>query len=112
MVDKSKTQSDKSKERFKRRSKYQGNITLRDLDLSKFYVDDLVVATAKVGDYYDTVAFQGVLLRCRDLVKASPKHILTQQIIIKAVGQAIDESDLLVNCNCRRLHVPLCILRN
>lgn len=100
MVDKSKHQSDKSKERYKRRTHYQGNISLRDIDFSKFYTDDILVATAKVGDYYNTVAFQGVILRMRDLVKKSSKHVLTQQMIIKAVSSAIDDSDLLVNCNC------------
>lgn len=100
MVDKSRHQSDKSKARYKRRSHYQGNISLRDVDFSKFYTDDLLVATAKVGDYYCTIAFQGVLLRARDLVKKSPKHVLTQQIIIKSVSSAIDDSDLLINCNC------------
>lgn len=100
MVDKSKKQSDKSKERYKRRTRYQGNIILRDVDLSRFYTDDLIVATARIGDYFDTVAFQGVILRMKDLVEKSPKHILTQQIIIKAVSQAIDESDILVNCDC------------
>lgn len=100
IVDKSKNQSQKSKERFKKRTHYQGNLMIRDINLDRFFSDDLIVATAKVGDYFATVAFQGVLSRILDLVKGSKNHTLVQKLIIKAVSQVIDDSDLLINCDC------------
>lgn len=100
MLDKSKHQSQQSKARFKRRTRYQGNISLRDADFSRFYTDDLIVSTFNVKEYNDTIAFQGILARIREMVERDSRHLLTQKTILSAVSKAVDDSDLLVSCSC------------
>lgn len=95
MVGKTKVQSP---QRFNKRLHYHAKGF--DIDFERLLKSDFIVANIAVGDYICTIAFKGVLSKLADLVEKTPKHYANIQMVIKALNQSIDETDLLVNCTC------------
>lgn len=85
--------------RYDRRKGYKPD-NFMGTDVSQLFSNDVLICPVPVGKYVSTVAFQGVLLRLRELIEQAPKHNLTLQMVIKAVARAIDSSDILVDCTC------------
>lgn len=85
--------------RYDRRRNYKPD-NFMGTDVSQLFSNDVLVCPVPIGSYVTTVAFQGVLLRLKELLEQAPKHNLTLQMVIKAISRAIDSSDILVDCTC------------
>lgn len=96
LVGKTKAQSP---ERFNKRLSYKP-LGFNNIDFNKLMSDDLLVANIPIGDYISTVAFKGVMKQLLDVVQRQPRPNITLQSVIRALGQAIDKTDVLVNCTC------------
>lgn len=96
MVGKTKSQSP---DRYAKRIGYRVN-SYSGIDPDRLLEDDLLVAQVKVGDYYCTIAYKGVLENLYDIVRKQPKHNVTLQSVIRAVTKSIDKTDVLVDCTC------------
>ena len=95
MVGKTKVQSP---DRYNKRLHYHA--TGYDIDFEKLLSSDFIVAKIDVGDYICTVAYKGVLSKLVDIVEKTPRHYSNLQAVIKALNQSIDETDILIDCDC------------
>lgn len=97
LVGKTRKQSPK---RYARRLGYHARVYSSNVDIDKFLKHDMAVIEVPVGNYICTIAFRGIIHKLIDVVKHQPKGNITLQSVIKAVNKAVDETDVLVDCEC------------
>lgn len=85
--------------RYNKRVRYSAN-EYKGIDVSELLSDDMLVSKVRVKDYICTIAFEGVLHNVLNVVSRQPKHNVTLQSVIRALNQAIDKTDILVDCSC------------
>ena len=96
LVGKSKSQSP---DRFNRRLGYHPK-SYKGIDVERLLDDDIIVIKVPVGDYMCTVAYKGVLRHLTDVINKQPTPNVTLQSVIKALSDAFDDTDILVDCTC------------
>lgn len=85
--------------RYNKRLSYRAS-QYKGIDVKKLIENDELVTVVKVGDYDCTIAFQGVLDTLVSVLKLQPRPNVTLQAIIRTLNRAIDNTDLLVDCEC------------
>lgn len=96
LVGKSKSQSP---DRFNRRIGYHPK-SYKGIDVERLLKDDIIIIKVPVGDYICTIAYKGVLEHLKDVISKQPKPRVTLQSVIKALSEAYDDTDILVDCTC------------
>lgn len=100
LIKKSKLQSP---ERILRSKKYSAK-DFREVDFKKLFETDTFVWNAQVGDYIVTISFEGPFEELKWYVKSmrGPNRVnrLTQNIVAKALSNALDVEDIKVRCSC------------
>lgn len=89
-----------SPKRYARRLGYHARAYSSYVDNDKFLKHDMAVIEVPVGDYICTIAFRGIIHKLIDVVKHQPNGNITLQSVIKAINKAVDETDVLVDCEC------------
>lgn len=96
LVGKTKVQSP---DRYNKRLGYRASSN-SDIDIDSLISKDILVAKVHVGNYICTVAYNGIIKQLLDVISRQPKPNVTLQSVIKAISQAIDKTDILVDCSC------------
>lgn len=96
LVGKTKVQSP---DRYNKRLGYKAS-SGSEVDVDSLISKDLLVARVPVKDYYCIIAYNGIMNQLFDVLKKQPRPNVTLQSVIKAISQAIDKTDVLVDCTC------------
>lgn len=96
LVGKTKSQSP---DRYNRRLGYHAK-SYKGIDVERLLNDDIIIIKVPVGDYMCTIAYKGVLKHLLEVLKKQPKPNVTLQSVIKALSDAFDDTDILVDCTC------------
>jgi len=85
--------------RYNKRLGYHAS-SEKEIDADSLISKDYLVSRVKVGDYHCIVAYNGIIQQLIEVVGKQPKHNVTLQSVIRAITQAIDKTDILVDCEC------------
>lgn len=96
LVGKTKVQSP---QRYVKRLGYKP-LSYNGIDIQNLLRDDECILKVPVGKYTVTIAYQGVLDKLIDVLQRQPRPNVTLQSVIRALTQAIDDTDVLVDCTC------------
>lgn len=96
LIGKTKVQSP---ERFDRRLRYS-TMSIPEVDDEKLINFDELVIKVKVGNYTDTLSFDGVIAKLIDIVSSIPNHAVTRRAVVRALNERVDETDVYVRCTC------------
>lgn len=96
LVGKTKVQSP---ERFNKRLRYS-TMTVPEIDEEELLKHDMLVISVGVGAYNVILAYEGVMKRIIELCKSDSRHILSRRIVIRAMNDVVDETDVYVRCSC------------
>lgn len=96
LVGKTKAQSPA---RYNKRLKYRASNS-SVVDVESLITKDILIANVLVGDYICTVAYNGIIKQLLEIINRQPKPNVTLQSVIKAISQAVDKTDILVDCEC------------
>ena len=96
LVGKTKVQSP---QRYVKRLGYKP-LSYNGIDIQNLLDTGECVLKVPVGKYTVTIAYQGVLDKLVDVLQRQPRPNVTLQSVIRALTQAIDDTDVLVDCTC------------
>ena len=85
--------------RYNKRLRYS-TMSIPEIDEEKLLNEDILVIHVRVGQYVDTLSYDGVMQKIISLVEKDPRHRLTRRIVVQALNMRVDETDVFVNCSC------------
>ena len=89
-----------SPERVARSKSYDTTYRVSAVDFEDLLKKNLLTLWTQVGDYICVVAFPGFLDKLKEVIQSQIKPNVTLQTVLMALREAIDEKDLLVDCEC------------
>ena len=96
LVGKTKSQSPA---RFDRSKGYSTGY--KQVDFDDLLTNNMIVVRVNVGDYRNTIAFPGFLTSLKKVISTQNNTNVNLQTVLRAISNAIDDNDLLVDCDCK-----------
>lgn len=87
--------------RYNKSASYKG-FTIVDIDTTTVFKNDTIVITCRVGDYFDTVELQDILIWIQMEAERNPNNQINTKVVTQALMEAIDALEIKVDCTCRR----------
>lgn len=85
--------------RYNKRLRYS-TMSVPEINEDEFINEDKLSINVRVGQYVDTLSYEGVMSRIIKLVSQDPRHRLTRRIVVRAMNEQVDLTDVYVNCTC------------
>lgn len=85
--------------RYNKRLRYS-TMSTPEIDEDELIKNDKLVIHVSVGQYVDTLAYDGVITKLIDIVKRSPNKSLTRRLVVRAMNEQVDQTDVYVRCSC------------
>lgn len=85
--------------RYNKRLRYS-TMSIPEIDEKELFDNDILVIHVRVGQYVTTLAYSGVMEKIIKLVAQDPRHRLTRRVVVRAMNERVDQTDVYVNCTC------------
>ena len=85
--------------RYDKRLKYAA-MSIPEVDEDELLNNDMLVLTIQVGAYSCVIAYKGVISRIVEIAKNSFNHRVNRRLIVRALNEQIDLTDVYVRCSC------------
>ncbi len=85
--------------RYDKRLKYAA-MSIPEVDEDELLNNDMLVLTIQVGAYSCVIAYKGVISRIVEIAKNSFNHRVNRRLIVRALNEQIDLTDVYVRCQC------------
>lgn len=85
--------------RYNKSVQYKG-FSIVDIDTTSIFKTDTITVTCKVGDYYDTVEMQDILIWIQMEAERNENNQINTKAITQALMESIDALEIKINCTC------------
>lgn len=85
--------------RYRKSAQYKG-FSIVDIDTTSIFRTDTITITCKVGDYYDTVEMNDILIWIQMEAERNPNNQVNTKAITQAIMESIDALEIKINCTC------------
>ena len=85
--------------RYKKSAQYKG-FNIVDIDTTSIFRTDTITVTCKVGDYYDTVEMNDILIWIQMEAERNPNNQVNTKVVTQAIMESIDALEIKINCTC------------
>lgn len=85
--------------RYRKSAQYKG-FSIVDIDTTSIFRTDTITVTCKVGDYYDTVEMNDILIWIQMEAERNPNNQVNTKAITQAIMESIDALEIKINCTC------------
>lgn len=85
--------------RYRKSAQYKG-FSIVDIDTTSIFRTDTITVTCKVGDYYDTVEMQDILVWIQMEAERNENNQVNTKAVTQAIMESIDALEIKVNCTC------------
>lgn len=85
--------------RYNKSVQYKG-FSIVDIDTTSIFKTDTIAVTCKVGDYYDTVELQDILIWIQMEAERNENNQVNTKAITQAIMESIDALEIKINCTC------------
>ena len=94
--------------RYRKSAQYKG-FNIVDIDTTSIFRTDTITVTCKVGDYYDTVEMNDILIWIQMEAERNPNNQVNTKAVTQAIMESIDSLEIKINCTCPDFRLQICL---